>query len=220
MKRKIKAIIFDLDGTLIHVPDGEFFDRLLVESLKEIGCKVPSRKQRDQLWESGRDYEKILTSWGLRNTEYFWKVFDKKDFEARKRLIDIGEIKPYEDVTVLPELAKRFSLGIVTNTPLELALLELNTFHLTKYFDSIIALGTVEQKNAKPEAHGILKCVKELSSSPEETLMVGDRDIDIIAGFRAGTHTAIIIRSGIKIKVKADFAISSLYELIEILRKY
>ncbi|MFB0563244.1 MAG: HAD family hydrolase [Candidatus Lokiarchaeia archaeon] len=218
MRNKIRTIIFDLDGTLIDVPDGDFFDRLLVESLMEIGCKVPGREQRDQLWESGKDYQKILKSWGLRNLDDFWKTFDRRDLEARQRLMDINEIKPYEDVVVLAELSKEFSLGIVTNTPLELALLELDTFNLTKYLGSIVALGTVEQKNAKPEPFGILKCIKELKSSPKESLVVGDKDSDIIAGARAGTLTAIMVRSRIKTTVKADFVINSLYELKEILR--
>ncbi len=217
MRKKIKTIIFDLDGTLIDIPDGDFFDRLLVESLMEIGCKVPSREQRDQLWESGKYYQEILKSWGLRNLDYFWKVFDRRDLEARQRLMEINEIKPYEDVAVLADLVKEFSLGIVTNTPVELALLELDTYNLTKYFGSIIALGTVNQKNAKPEAYGILKGIKELNSSSKEALVVGDKDSDIIAGTRAGAFTAVIVRSRIKTTVKADFVINNLYELFEIL---
>lgn len=218
MRKRINTIIFDLDGTLIDLPNGAFFDRLLVESLTEIGCKVPSRKQRDLLWESGKDYQKILKSWGVQNLDDFWKTFDRRDLEARQRLIEINEIKPYEDVIVLEDLAKQFSLGIVTNTPTELAFLELDTFNLTQYFDSIVALGTVEQKNAKPEAFGILKCIKELNSTPGESIVVGDKDSDIIAGARAGALTAIIVRSRIKTTVKADFIINNLYELIEVLR--
>ncbi len=218
MRNKIKTIIFDLDGTLIDVPDGDFFDHLLVDSLMEIGCRVPSREQRDQLWESGKEYQNILKSWGVRNLDDFWNVFDRRDLEARQRLMDINEIKPYEDVVVLADLAKEFNLGIVTNTPVKLALLELNTYDLTKYFDSIVALGTVDQKNAKPEAYGILKCIKELNSSPKESLVVGDKDSDIIAGVRAGTLTVIMVRSRFKTTVKADFVVNNLYELIEILR--
>jgi phosphoglycolate phosphatase-like HAD superfamily hydrolase len=218
MRNKIRAIIFDLDGTLLDIPDGDFFDQLLVETLMEIGCELPSREQRDGLWDSGKDYPKILKSWGVRNLEDFWKAFDRRDLEARQRLIDINKIKPYDDIAVLEDLAKEFSLGIVTNTPARLALLELDAFDLAKYFNSIVALGTVEQKNAKPEAYGILKCIKELKSTPKESLVVGDRDADIIAGARAGASTAVIVRSEIKTRVKADYAINNLYELIEILR--
>lgn len=220
MKAKIKAIIFDLDGTLLDVPNGDFFDRLLVESLLEIGCELPSREQRDRLWAGGKNYPKILKAWGVRNPKNFWEVFDRRDLEARQRLMDTKEIKPYEDITVLTDLSKEYSLGIVTNTPVKLALLELNTFDLAKYFDSIIALGTVNQKNAKPEAYGILKCIKELNSTPKESLVVGDKDTDILAGARAGTFTAAIIRSGIKTEFKADFFINNLYELIELLKQF
>lgn len=220
MRTKIKAIIFDLDGTLLEIPNGDFFDQLLVESLMEIGCEPPNREQRDRLWESGRDYQKVLKSWGVKNLKDFWDVFDRKDLEARQKLIATQKIKPYTDISVLSYLAKEYSLGIVTNTPVKLALLELNTFDLTKYFDSIIALGTVEQKNAKPEAYGILKCIKELNSTPRESLVVGDKDTDIIAGAKAGAFTALIMRSRNKTRVKADYVINNLYELIKLLKHF
>jgi phosphoglycolate phosphatase-like HAD superfamily hydrolase len=186
----------------------------------QIGCELPSREQRDRLWDSGKDYQNVLKSWGVRNLKDFWEVFDRRDFEARQRLIDAKEIKPYDDVTVLADLAKEYSLGIVTNTPVKLALLELDSFNLAKYFNSIIALGTVDQKNAKPEAYGILKCIKELKSTPKESLAVGDKDTDIIAGARAGTFTALIVRSGIKTSLKPDFVIYNLYELTKLLKKF
>lgn len=220
MRTKIKAIIFDLDGTLLEVPNGDFFDQLLVESLMEIGCEIPSREHRDRLWESGRDYQKVLKSWGVKNLKDFWEVFDRKDLKARQKFIATQKIKPYDDISVLSDLAREYSLGIVTNTPVKLALLELNTFDLTKYFDSIIALGTVEQKNAKPEAYGILKCVKELNSTPRESLVVGDKDTDIIAGTKAGTFTALVLRSRNKPKVKADYVINNLYELVKLLKHF
>ncbi|MEM3587256.1 MAG: HAD family hydrolase [Candidatus Jordarchaeaceae archaeon] len=218
MRLKIKAIIFDLDGTLLDIPNGDFFDQLLVESLLEIGCKPPSRKERDKLWDSGKDYQKVLKSWGVRNLKDFWETFDRRDLEARQKLIDAKEIKPYEDIIVLNDLVKEYRLGIVTNTPVKLALLELKAFDLAKYFNSIIALGTIDQKNAKPEAYGIIKCIKELNSTPKETLVVGDKYTDIIAGKRAGAFTVAILRSGIKTDLKADFIINNLYELIDILK--
>lgn len=217
MRSKIKVIILDLDGTLVDVPDGDFFDKLLVESLEEIGCRLPSRKQRDRFWDSGKDYQKILRSWGVKDIDNFWKVFDRRDFKARLSLIKSNKIRPYDDVVVLEDLRKEYALGVVTNTPLNLALLELDTFNLTHYFGSIVALGTVEQKNAKPEPYGILKCIRDLNGSPKESLVVGDKDSDIIAGIRAGAFTAVIVRSKIKTKVKADFVIKSLYELKKIL---
>ncbi|MEM2983689.1 MAG: HAD hydrolase-like protein, partial [Candidatus Jordarchaeaceae archaeon] len=54
---------------------------------------------------------------------------------------------------------------------------------------------------------------RDLNGSPKESLVVGDKDSDIIAGIRAGAFTAVIVRSKIKTKVKADFVINSLYEL-------
>ena len=50
-------------------------------------------------------------------------------------------------------------------------------------------LGAEDVEHAKPQPDAVLKTLKELGFTPEETLVVGDMTYDILMGSRAGAHT-------------------------------
>lgn len=215
----VKAVLFDLDGTLINLPNGKFFDDLLIQTLSMLGLNIPSEEERFSLWSSGKKIEEILKSWGVKNVDELWKIFDELDLKKRIELINAGVIRPFDDVKpTLEQLkAKGFKLGIVTNTPSEIALLELETFDLKRFFDNLVMLGTVEQAKAKPEPDGILWCLSALNMKPREAVYVGDSFEDILAGKRAGVCTVLIKRKDLKLSIDPDFEIDSLLLLLELL---
>ena len=70
--KTIEGILFDLDGTLIRLPNlDKFFDDLLVEILREYKVTVPEEGVRLALWHSGGDFEKIIRSWGIDDYDAF-----------------------------------------------------------------------------------------------------------------------------------------------------
>ena len=74
---EIKAIMFDLDGTLIRLPHlDKFFDDLLVLTLEEYHVSFPSRAERLALWHSGGDFEQVIRSWGVKDYDAFIHTFD------------------------------------------------------------------------------------------------------------------------------------------------
>lgn len=188
-------MLFDLDGTLVKLPAiWEFFDELLVETLTEFNITIPSKKTRLALWHTGAEFENVLQSWGVEEYPLFIHRFDVLDLEKRRRMIDSGEIRLFADVGVLESLQERFSLGLLTNTPPDIAWLEVKAFDLEKYFEVFVMLGTVEQDKAKPEPEGFFRCLKQLNAQPEEAVMVGDSSSDIIGGNRVGMVTVLIDR--------------------------
>ena len=213
MKHQFEAIVFDLDGTLIDIPDHNLFNRLLMETLERLGVRIPPRKELKKLWASGKEYANILKGWGLGNIDEFWRVFDHKDLTARKDLIKRGVIHPFDDIEVLERLKERFKLGLVSNTIEEIVLLEIETFDLKKYFSKIVTLGTVAQQFAKPEPEGIIWCLEGLNVPADSALTVGDQHTDIIAGKRAGTTTALLKRRKDQQVADADLVFRTLYEL-------
>jgi len=219
----VKAILFDLDGTLIQLPElDDFFDGLLVEALRAHQVPVPPRQARLDLWHSGGEFEATLRSWGVRNYQAFLQTFDEMDLEERRRLVAKGVIRPFPDVEeALRGLHGRAKLGLVTNTPPEIATYELEAFNLRRYFDALVMLGTVEQHLCKPEPHGLHRCLRLLSATPDQALMVGDSRSDIIAGQRAGVTTILVWRSGqlpLRLQeAKPDLVIPSILDLLDLI---
>ncbi|MFX1576109.1 MAG: HAD family hydrolase [Promethearchaeota archaeon] len=219
-ERAIKAILFDLDGTLVKFPSiWEFFDDLLVQALIEFRVHVPPKATRTVIWHSGSEFETVLREWGVENYPAFIEYFDELDYKLRKKLIENGTIQLFEDVDVLGALQERFKLGILTNTPPEIAWLEIKAFQLERFFDDFVMLGTVEQNIAKPEPEGFLRCLNNLEAQPQEAVMVGDSSSDIIGGNQVGMITVLVDRPNqntpINLQPPPDLIITDLNGLLQ-----
>lgn len=220
----IAAILFDLDGTLVRLPAiWKFFDELLVETLTEFKIPIPDEKTRLDVWHTGGDFVQNIESWGVEDYDAFIHRFDVLDLEKRSAFIRSGEVHLFDDVDVLQPLHKKFKLGLLTNTPPDIALLEMKAFDIKQYFDILVMLGTVEQEIAKPEPDGFLRCLEHLCVSAEETVMVGDSSSDIIGGNRVGLITVLVERPGQPIPQKLDpppdLIITDLHDLLKFASK-
>ncbi|MFX1564140.1 MAG: HAD family hydrolase [Promethearchaeota archaeon] len=218
----IKGILFDLDGTLVKLPNlDKFFDTLLVDVLQDYGIVVSSQEERLALWHSGGDFEKVIRGWGIKDYGDFIHNFDERDLIKRKRLAKEGVIRVFPDVTALPMLHEQVKLGIVTNTPPVIASFEIEFFGLGQYFDDLVMLGTSEQHLAKPEPDGLHRCLRNLGVKEEHALMVGDSRSDILGGQNAGVATVFVRRPNQSeprgLKVPPDLFIDDLHELLDLL---
>lgn len=191
----VKAMLFDLDGTLVKLPSmDDFFDELLKDTLTEFNVSIPPKETRLAVWHSGGNFESIIRGWGVDDYPAFIHRFDVLDFEKRKMLIETGEIHLFDDVVVLQSLHERFSLGLLTNTPPDIAWMEVKAFELERFFDDFVMLGSVEQHIAKPEPDGFLRLLSNLNAKPEQAVMIGDSSSDIIGGNRVGMITVLVKR--------------------------
>jgi pyrophosphatase PpaX len=208
----ITTILFDLDGTLIDT------NELIISTyLHTLEKYYPGKYQREDvlpfigptLWEAfgGIDPERaeeMITeyrTWNLANHDAMVKEF-----------VGVSE-------TVKALVEKGYKLGIVTTKMHSTVLKGLRLMDLEKYFDVIIALDHVEK--AKPDPEPIFKALEQLSSTPEEAIMVGDNYHDILAGKNAGTKTAGVAWS-IKgrdyiAKYEPDYILENMADLLTIL---
>lgn len=216
---EVKAILFDLDGTLVEVPSlWDYFDDILVELLEKYKIPVPPLDTRLEVWHTGGNFEGVIRSWGVIAYDEFIELFIEKDLEKRRLYVEEGRVSAYADVAVLEELHRHIKLGLVTNTPPSIANFELDVFGLRRHFDSLVILGHVEQHIAKPEPDGLLRCLSQLGISPAQALMVGDSSSDIIGGYRAGVGTVLIRRPNQpaprNLPVEPDLTIDDFRELL------
>ena len=76
---------------------------------------------------------------------------------------------------------------------------------------------TIEQGfKHKPDPEAILYLIKKYGMKPEETIMIGDREIDILSGKAAGTVTCFFDPFKKYPMVNADYIIRSLKEIEQI----
>jgi 2-phosphoglycolate phosphatase len=181
----LKAVIFDLDGTLVDTAD-EFI--IVVQALRAEHDLAPIDEQiiRANVSNGAR----ALVSLALDITE------DEAEFESKRlRLLDIymgvlgDTARPYPGIeSLLVELESRgISWGISTNKPRAYTEPLLAKLAISPAPGSVVCPDDVSQRKPHPEPL-YLNC-KQLGCSPHEAIYVGDHLRDIEAGRRAGMYT-------------------------------
>ena len=182
-KSRYKGIIFDVDGTLT------FTNQLIFDSFNHITKKYLDKSFSDEevIALFGPTEDVILKE--ICNDEYesarkdYYKYY--KDNHSIAQLYDgikslIVEIK---NADVL--------LSIFTGKGRTSALITLDEFELTNYFDLIVSGDDVE--NHKPSPEGINKFLQIFDLNPKDVLMIGDAPSDIIAANESGVEIASVV---------------------------
>ncbi len=187
----MKAVIFDMDGTIVKnpVPFSEMKERIARRLNISIELLQPL-------------YESLLR---LKNPRAMKILKEEEMTRARKSY-------PVEGLTDLLEYLKKMGIktAIVTRNCREATEVALN-FYLT-FFDLIIT--REDTKFPKPAPEPILLALKHFGIAPSEAMVVGDYDYDIEAGRRAGCIT-VRIGDGF-----GDFNIKDINGLEKILREF
>lgn len=181
----IKAVIFDLDGTLVDTAD-DFVP--VVQQLRAengLGPMEPLRIRR-----SVSNGARALVSLGLS-----LDAEDPSFEEMRLRLLTLyGEVlgrhaRPYPGVReLLSELENRgISWGIATNKPSAYTGPLLESLDLMPPPGAVLCPDDVRERKPHPES--LLRICEALGCEPAATVYVGDHARDIEAGRRAGAIT-------------------------------
>jgi pyrophosphatase PpaX len=176
----IKAVLFDLDGTLIHS----------IEHI--IACW-----QHTVRTSLGREMsrEEIVPTLGRALLECFEEIAPGRSLEMREVYRAYQKATHDADVTIVPgthEALERlrgagFTLGVVTSKGITVATEGLNLFNLGPYFDTVITYEDTERH--KPYPDPLLVASARLGIEPEHMVYVGDAVFDIQAGKAAGMLT-------------------------------
>ncbi|WP_418766038.1 HAD family hydrolase [Mailhella sp.] len=175
------TIIFDLDGTLLytledltasvnHALDQVSFPRRTLDEVRTFvgnGVRVLMRRALP----GGEENPKFEEAFAAFREHYAAHCRDRT--------------RPYPGIMDLArELkARGLRLGIVSNKS-DREVKELNRACFSGLFSA--ALGEREGVRRKPEPDGLLEAVKELGSTPERSLYVGDSEVDLRTAVNAG----------------------------------
>ena len=212
-KTRIRALLFDLDGTLI---DSKLdIVNSVNEMLRETGrAQLPTDLIASYVGHGAPQL--IASTLGASASEderreglaIFLKHYDAKKLE---------ETRPYPGVTEALKTLNGAPLAVLSNKPAKLSLEILQGLRLAHYFRGIYGGDSFEAK--KPDPTGALEILKRLGVPPEAAAMVGDSDVDVQTARNAGM-LSVNVTYGFgqhdRSKCPADLYVQSLEELVSL----
>jgi phosphoglycolate phosphatase len=212
---RVRALIFDLDGTLI---DSKCDLILSVNAmLREMG--------REELHEDtisgyiGHGAPQLVArALGNGTTEaereralkFFLAYYEDHKMDSTRAYAGVPE--------ALEELAG-FPMAVLTNKPVRISKRILEALGLAKYFRAVYGGNSFETK--KPDPLGAYTILREFGAAPAEGMLVGDSEVDVQTARNAGT-TAAIVNYGFgthdRAAYPADIYLDRLTDLVPLLR--
>jgi len=175
----VKAIILDLDGTLVDSHKAHV--KSYKQVFSDLGLKEPSRQELKRLF--GMIAEDIIKELfpHLSKVEVREVVDSKR--EIFLTLMDLVSRKPCVDL-FLRKASKKYRLVIATSASPEEMNSLINNFGWTHYFELMITSYDVPKPKPAPDL--LLKVVKMLGLKKSDCLFIGDSIFDALSSRNAG----------------------------------
>lgn len=210
----IKAVMFDLDGTIADT------NELIFESFRHTFHTHGIDHVADQEIYSffGEPLHKTMLRYAPDQAEEMTNTYRAYNAIHHDEMIrHFPMVK--ETLTQLKEMG--LMLGIVTSKRGSVAQKSLDALNLTSFFNAIVTPELTVRH--KPEPDPVLCGAELLGVLPKEAIMVGDSPYDLLAGRAAGCITCGVEYTRLDLEVlqltKPDYMISNVSQLIEIIQK-
>jgi len=215
---RIKALCFDVDGTLSDTDDlyvhkvARFFPKFLFKDPQHsarrfvMWVEAPGNALLGLTDTIGLDDEIVaLIDWLSRHQKKSSKTF---------------WLVPGVD-EMLKQLKGKYPMSVVSARDEKGTMRFLEQFNLVDYFDAIVTGQSAE--HTKPYPDPILLAAKKMGVQPDECLMIGDTTVDMRAGKSAGAQTVgVLCGFGEEPELKkkgADMILKATPELVNLLLK-
>ena len=213
---RIKALCFDVDGTLSDTDD--LYSSHLSDFLPRIFFREPKQIARRLVMWAEAPGNALL---GMTDTMGFDdEMFAFINWISRNRKWRDQQFLLVSGVdSLLSQLKGRYPMSIVSARDEIGTIRFLEKFDLVKYFDAIIT--GLSAKRTKPYPDPILLAAQKMNVKPEECLMIGDTTVDVRAGKSAGAQTVGVLcgfgEQEELLRIGADLILPTTSELLHIL---
>ena len=180
----IKAIIFDLDGTILDTLEDLFL--AVNHALKTFN--LPLRTKEEVRAFVGNGIENLM----MRAAESAYSPEVLKEFKAYYSVHKNDNTCVYPQITeLLLKLKERNILMAVVSNKFDGAVKEL----ADKFFESTFACAIGEREGIakKPAPDSVLEAMHAINALPEETLYVGDSEVDILTAKNANVKCISVL---------------------------
>jgi HAD superfamily hydrolase (TIGR01509 family) len=211
----IKAVIFDMDGTMLDT------DKLWgdVNSKLATSCGVVFDEIVHRQMIGKKDDDCLLTF-----KEYFHLNIEVEELVKMRRkmvLEDVGLVRIKEGLYELLDLLDRLSIkkAMATSAFGEFAHRVISSLNLEKRFDTILVGEDVTK--GKPDPEIFLKAAERLGVDPSECLVLEDAENGVLSAHRANIKVFVIPHPSFKDHdfSKATKVLSSMLEIDEAMLK-
>ena len=219
---RIRAICFDVDGTLSDTDD------LYVQKLERILHPFRFLFPHQDTQRAARRF----VMWSEAPGNFLIGIPDTlgvdDEIAAVMEWLNRRRPRPMKHFLLIPgvkemlqSLAARYSLAVVSARDGRSTRAFLDQFELTPFFQAIVTTQTTE--HTKPYPDPIFYAATALDVPPESCLMVGDTIVDIRAGSKAGAQTVgVLCGFGEEEELRkrgADMILATTPELVQVLEK-
>lgn len=209
----VRALIFDLDGTLIDSK------RDLIDSVNAMLAEMGREKLAAEIISGyighgapllvSRALGAAATQEELTHAlKFFLGCYEQHKLDTTCAYPGVSE-------TLAQLHAKNLTMAVLTNKPVKISVRILEALRLTEYFRAIYGGNSFETK--KPDPLGANKILRELSAAPDEAMIIGDSEVDIQTARNAGT-LAVAVNYGFGVHDRtlypADVYLDSIAELV------
>ncbi|WP_134090104.1 HAD family phosphatase [Olivibacter sp. XZL3] len=217
MRKKLKAVLFDLDGTII---DSEwFYYKAWKKVLAEYGFELDS-----DTWLTSLAGKTDVQAMEVLQGEHGFQTEVEPFLERVKSAI----AQQYEEelVPLMPgakELitylhGKQVTLALVTSSKREVATYYLEAHDLMKYFKLLVT--RTEVTHTKPHPEPYLMCIAQLGFNKEDCLVLEDSLTGTKAADAAGlTCWAVQTHEHIRKSLVVDRTFDNLHQVLEAIRE-
>ena len=222
----IKAIIFDLDNTLVDFMD--FKSRAVdaaIDAMIDAGMHLTKPEAKEKIQNiydlEGIEYQRVFD-------RFLQELYGKIDYRMISAAIFAyrkereAALRPYPKVfpTLIELIKMGMKLAVVSDAPAKEAWLRLSYEKLQYFFDVVVTFEDTKERKPSPKPFNL--CLERLGLKAEECLMIGDwAERDVVGAKSVGMKT-VFARYGDNFNTKhpgSDYDINLISELINIVKK-
>ena len=217
--KRVKAIVFDFDGTLavLNIDFSSMKERVF-DLMKHYSVAKEWVGER-YLLEIIDEVYQILWKKNPSGAEDFYQKAHQVLHEIEMMAAEKGSLIPGTEATLKKLRRNKMKVGIITRN-CEDAVRKVFP-NINDFCDVFVSRNLV--KKVKPHPDHLTYVMKSLKSSGKEAVMVGDHPIDIQAGKKMGMKTIGVLTGRTKKdefeKAGADYVLKDVTEVCELLEK-